>query len=69
MSLQSRLPSLLTIHPKVTGATAAGAATLIGVWSLSTFTSVVVPGDVAAAFTLLLTFLGGWAVGPNRSAG
>ncbi len=47
------------IHSKVGGATAAGALSIIFVWLL-TSSGVVVPIEVAGAFTTLFAFAGGW---------
>ena len=47
------------IHSKVGGATAAGATSIIFVWLLSS-AGVVVPLEVANAFTILFGFAGGY---------
>jgi hypothetical protein len=48
----------LDIHPKVAGGTLSGAVALIVLWALSYW--IVVPPEVAAAFTLALASIGGW---------
>lgn len=48
----------LNLHPKVAGGTLSGALALIVLWGLSY--ALVVPPEVAAAFTLVLSFVGGW---------
>lgn len=57
---------MTTIHPKVANATTAGtlagACSVLIVWGLS-FKGIVVPGDVAAAFTTLLTVGFGFIAG------
>jgi hypothetical protein len=49
----------LTIHPKVAGASLAGALGLIIVWLFS-LGHITVPAEVSAAIVLVLTFAGGW---------
>ncbi len=50
----------LDLHPKVAGASLAGALGLIVVWLFS-LGHITVPNEVAAAIVLALTFAGGWA--------
>jgi len=55
----------LNIHPKVAGGTLSGALALIILWALSYW--VIVPPEVAAAFTLLLGSVGAW-LAPTQTA-
>lgn len=56
-----------TISPKVVGGTVAAAASVIIVWLLSVV-GVDVPEAVEGAFTVILTFVGGWLLpDPLRS--
>ncbi len=48
----------LTLHPKVASAGLAGAVALIILWGISYV--LVVPPEVAAAFTVVLSFAGGY---------
>ena len=53
----------LDIHPKVAAGSAAAAASLILVWLLAQV-GVKMPGDVAGAIVVVLTFAAGW-LAPN----
>lgn len=48
----------LTLHPKVASAGLAASLSLIILWAVGHW--VVVPPEVAAAFTAVLGFVGGW---------
>ncbi len=48
----------LNLHPKVAAGGLAGALSLIILWGVSF--GVTVPPEVAAAFTSVLAFIGGW---------
>jgi hypothetical protein len=48
----------LTLHPKVAGGSLSACLALIVLWGVSYW--VVVPPEVAAAFTAALAFVGGW---------
>lgn len=48
----------LTIHPKVAGSSLSGALAIVILWAISF--AVDVPPEVAAAFTAILSFIGGW---------
>ncbi len=52
------MPSLLALHPKVAGGSLSACLSLIILWGVSY--ALVVPPEVAAAFTALLGFLGGY---------
>jgi hypothetical protein len=53
------------IHPKVAGGALSASLSLIILWALSYW--VVVPPEVAAAFTAVLGFAGGWLAPPLKS--
>ncbi len=48
----------LQLHPKVAATGASGAVALVILWAVSY--AIVVPPEVAAAFTALVGFLGSW---------
>jgi hypothetical protein len=55
----------LAIHPKVAGGSLSGSVALIALWAASYW--VIVPPEVAAAFAVVLGFVGGW-LSPAQAA-
>lgn len=56
----------LDIHPKVAAGSVAAAASLILIWALAQF-KVALPGDVAGAIVVVLTFAAGWLAPTTKS--
>lgn len=52
------MDSSVDIHPKVAGASLSASLSLIVLWAISYWVDV--PVEVAAAFTAVLGFAGGW---------
>ena len=50
------------ISPKVAGGALAGAIVAIGVWALGNFAHVVLPPDVTAALTVIVSTITGYLV-------
>jgi len=60
------MTSRLTLHPKVAGGSLSACLAMIILWALSYW--LVVPPEVAAAFTAALAFAGGWLAPPAPPA-
>ena len=56
------MSSSVDLHPKVAAGALSSSLSLIILWAISYW--VVVPPEVAAAFTAVLAFVGGWLAPP-----